>query len=124
MLDPSEGSSYPSRDSGRNRTNEIFWTSGVSKFCTASQSGRGTSGFGQLLEGHIRPTHSGASDQLGVSINCLAERFPNHNLAVMCDTHMVEFFLPDLFAGAHKFDLDPGLIEFGISVWCVSCVEP
>ena len=34
---------------------------------------------------------------------------------VMGDTHMAEDFLPDLFAGAHRFDdLDPGPIEFGI----------
>ena len=33
----------------------------------------------------------------------------------MADTHMAEDFLPDLFAGAHRFDdLDPGPIEFGI----------
>ena len=33
----------------------------------------------------------------------------------MGDTHMAEDFLPDLFAGAHRFDdLDPGPNELGI----------
>ena len=40
----------------------------------------------------------------------------NLNFAiVMGDTHMAEDFLPNLFAGAYRFDvLDPRPIEFGI----------
>ena len=53
----------------------------------------------------------------GGTLGCLSTRtLDNLNLAiVMADTHMAEDFLPDLFAGAHRFDdLDPGPIEFGI----------